>query len=345
MKTIVLNREFLEVDSRPGPELETYRRLLAQQVEPYLVRPGGLRACACPGCGAGSGAPAFSVFSLQYVECDQCGTLYVTPRPDDAAVAGFFRTSGAAAYWRDHVRAGTREIRREKVFRPRARWVLDVLDQYCPAASSVVLAGYHGDLLVEELRRLDPAHVPLRVTNPLADLECAQVAGPRVVVEAVPLEALRDGPPADVFLVFDLLDRCADVNLLFMAMRERLRSGGLVLATATLASGFDVQALWDRAPVLLPPERLNLFSTAGLTRLIERHGFEIVEFSTPGVLDAEIVQRAMRTAPEAGWPRPLRQLIAGADAEALTAFQEHLQRFRLSSFGRVVLRVPGMDGR
>jgi hypothetical protein len=345
MKTIVLDREFLELDIRPGPEFEAYRRLMAADVEARLAHADRLRPCGCPGCAGTAGEPVFVTFGLQYVECPACGTLFVSPRPDETAVADFFRSTRSAAFWRTHVLAATRETRREKVFRPRARWVIDAIDRYRPGARSAVIAGYHSELLVEELGRLDPEHPPLLVANPVADLECTAAPGGRVTVAAMPLEDLRRLDRTDLFLAFDLLDRCSDVGGLIATMRDRLQPGGLVLATATLASGFDVQTLWERAPVLLPPERLNLFSTEGLTRLVGRHGFEILEFSTPGVLDAEIVQRAMHADAGGAWPRPLRQLIERADADALSAFQEHLQRFRLSSFGRVVLRATGAPDR
>ena len=113
---------------------------------------------------------------------------------------------------------------------------------------------------------------------------------------------------------------------------------GLVLGTATLISGFDLQVLWDRSETIYPPERLNLLSVEGLTMLFERHGFEMLEFSTPGAFDVEIVQRAIQAEPARSWPRFIRYLLEQRDEEARGALQRYLQEFRLSSFGRFVLR-------
>ena len=115
---------------------------------------------------------------------------------------------------------------------------------------------------------------------------------------------------------------------------------GLLLATTTLISGFDLQVLWDRSNSIFPPDRLNLLSVEGLTKLLERHGLNLLEFSTPGMFDVEIVRRAILSDPDADWPRFIRYLVEKRDENAFDALQEYLQRFRLSSFARVVGRKP-----
>ena len=75
-----------------------------------------------------------------------------------------------------------------------------------------------------------------------------------------------------------------------------------------------------------------------MTKLLERHGFELLEFSTPGMFDVEIVRRAILSDPDADWPRSIRYLVENRDENALNALQEYLQRFRLSSFARIVGR-------
>jgi hypothetical protein len=56
------------------------------------------------------------------------------------------------------------------------------------------------------------------------------------------------------------------------------------------------------------------------------------------MFDVEIVCQAIAERPEGDWPRFIRYLADRGDNEALEALQEYLQRFRLSSFGRIALR-------
>ena len=232
----------------------------------------------------------------------------------------------------------TREARREKLFRPRAGWILDVVDEYLPAARLGIAVGYHNDLLLKELYRQESGFCEIQVANTAADIEFASVELTRVEVRPTPLDALGDLEPADLFLAFDILDRCADLETLAAQARKLLAPQGLLLGTTTLGSGFDVQLLWERAEGVYPPERINLLSERGLGALWERHGFEILEFSTPGMFDVETVRHAIEADPEGDWPRFMRYLVESGNEGALEALQEYLQRFRLSSFARVALR-------
>lgn len=338
MKTIVLDRDVYEEEVKPHALLEEYRGLLAREVEEAMAGDRSLHEVECPGCGAATGPEVFAVYGMRYRECPACKSVYVSPRPDAEALHRFYRCSRSFAFWRERILPATREARRDKLFRPRAQWLLDIVDEYRPEASKGVAVGYHNDLLVAELLAQEENLFRLVVTNEIADLEFAAGDLPGVEIRPTPLADLGQIGRVDAFLAFDILDRCADPERLFTAARDALEPGGLLLATTILISGFDLQVLWDRADGIYPPERMNLLSAQGLSALIERHGFETLEFSTPGVFDVEEVQHAVRADPGGEWPRFVRYLVENGGEEALEALQEYLQRFRLSSFGRVVLR-------
>jgi len=336
MKTVVLDRDVVETEVKPHHLLAEYRRLLERDVTARLLQ--GLEECSCPGCGGGEKRPAFSRFGMSYCQCRVCHSLFVSPRPTESALVSFYRESEAACFWRQELLPATREARRAKLFRPRAQWLLDVVDEFQPQARKALAVGYHNELLLEELLAQEQQLFEIVVANPVADIEFAGQALAGVRLSPVPLQAVARLGPADLFMAFDILDRCADLEGLFGAARAVLPPGGLLLGTTTLGSGFDVQVLWERAEGIYPPERLNLLTVEGLTLLAGRHGFEVLEFSTPGMFDTDEVQRAVREQPEADWPRFIRYLVENRGEEALGALQGFLQRFRLSSFARIVLR-------
>lgn len=336
MKTIVLDWEAFEAEIKPQDLMDEYRRLLDIDLKGLV---GGATDFlqACPGCAGGGSRPAFEKSGLNYVECESCGSVYASPRPGEAALARFFRQSEAARFWREKILPQTAPNRLSKVVRPRARWILDVVDEYFPMARRAVAVGYHNDLLVKELAGAQIRPFDIAVTNPVADIEFAGLDLPSVEVRPTDPEQGNELPAGDIILAFDILDRAADPQGLFEASARALPPGGLFLATTTLMSGFDLQTLWDRSKTIYPPERLNLFSVEGLTALYERFGFEALEFSTPGMFDVEIVKRAVKAAPEADWPRFISYL-AKHRTGALNDFQEFLQKHRLSSHARIVLR-------
>jgi hypothetical protein len=338
MKTVVLDQQVLEWEVKPQAMLDEYRQLLAEEVTTWFSDPHRLSKCSCPGCQSDRSNVAFEKFGFTYHHCVQCKSLYVSPRPSEEALVDFYMNSKSSRFWQERILKETKETRRAKLFKPRAQWVLDIVDQYRPDARLGIVIGYHNDLLIEELMLQDKRLFELIVTNPIADIEFKDLTLSGVTIRPTPTGQLISCGPADILFAFDIFDRCTDVDALFAAARSILTANGLILASTTMISGFDLQMLWDRSESIYPPDRLNLFSTEGLSAAFERHGFEALEFSTPGMFDVEIVQRAIHDAPQDDWPRFIRYLVENRSEDALRSFQEYLQKYRLSSFGRIALR-------
>lgn len=148
---------------------------------------------------------------------------------------------------------------------------------------------------------------------------------------------LRPDGPAHAAVLLEALDRVADPIALVTAVAGRLVPGGLIFVTAQVASGFDIEVLGLRDLYLYPPDRTNCFSLAGLEQVLSRAGFTIVELSTPGVLDVEVVLAHLRHDPSIPVSGFERRLLA-SDPDARQRFQTFLQQNRMSSFARVVGR-------
>ena len=337
MKTVVFDSNVIEHEVKPHAKLDRFRNMLSTEVLEKLAIPDILHPCRCPGCTADKGRSVFEKSKMTYQQCADCNSLYVNPRPTDSVIINFYRNSDAWRFWREEILPETRETRSNKIFYPRARWLLDVCDEYRPQAKTGVSVGYHSELLLRELYRLEPNLFPIIATNPIADIEWSGIEIPGVSVQPRSRFDFKPFEPVDVLLAFDFLDRCSDVQEFFNNARQGLKSGGLLIASTILA-GFDVWVLWDRSKNIYPPDRLNLFSIEGLKLLAQANGFEILELSTPGMFDTDSVHRAMVAEPGAEWPRFIRYLFENRETDAFREFQEYLQKHRLSSFGRMVLR-------
>ena len=273
----------------------------------------------CPGCGGGTASIAFEKLGLTYRSCGDCGSLFLSPRPAAEALATHARTSPAATFWRNRIPGEIQTARFEKLIRPRAQWVAEALAEHNPGASTGLDLSTQGPAFLAELTAAYPA------LHRVSPVEATRAAWPEMT-------------GADFVTAFDVLDRAADVGELVAAVWSVLHPGGLFLVTAPCISGFDLQVLWERSTAILPPDKLNLLSIAGFTRLFGPPRWEVIELSTPGMFDVENVRQAMLLAPDAEWPRGIRDLVQQPDADARLEFQEYLQRRRLSSFARLVVR-------
>jgi hypothetical protein len=230
----------------------------------------------------------------------------------------------------------TGKKRKEKIIKPRFEWILDSISEYLPDASHIldVNTDQYGyiEVLIE-----NKTFGKKTLLNPYLPRENLRLNDTINVVNITLEEKALDGE-IDVLTLFEVADRTSDVDRLLEKISRLLRKNGLIFMTDILSSGFDLQTLWDRAENIFPPDRLNVFSVEGLGSLFRRHGLECLEFSTPGILDVEIVTRAMEQDKTVKTPRFIEYFLKNRSPESKQSFQEFLQKNLLSSYGRILLR-------
>ena len=327
-----------EADIRPRHLFDTYLRLLDEDIETFFSDQSGFEVAPCPGCGAPAGRESFVKSGFAYTECASCATLWASPRPPAARLAAFYRSGKSAHYWCTAFYRETAEARREHIFRPRALLLKELLARPDAPDHGVVAdigAGY--GIFLEEAARLGAFREVVGIEpNPALAAVCRE-RGFRVVEKAV-----EDAAPgelrADVVTAFEVLEHVHDPLRFLSAIKRALAPGGWVVLTTLTASGFDIQTLWERSNAVTPPQHINLLSIEGMRDLLQRAGLEIVELSTPGRLDVDIVKNALASDPFLPLPRFVRYLLQSRDEAAREQFQAFLRASLLSSHVRVVAR-------
>jgi hypothetical protein len=90
---------------------------------------------------------------------------------------------------------------------------------------------------------------------------------------------------------------------------------------------------------LVPPVHLQLLSREGWAAALERAGFRLDEYSTPGGLDVQAVAEACRWDPTLALPPVVDELVRHADEDVAHAFQELLQQAGMSAHVQFVAVV------
>jgi len=327
---MVFYEEIDESEVRPAGLLEEYAALSRSEVE-RLILGGELEDVTCPACGSHKRETAFDRFGLTYRQCRDCLSLYASPRPPESTIYDYYRNSAAELFWHKAMFPATREARLDRIASARATWVCESARELLPNARRFLDIGCHQDGFLREVARTG-FFEDIVTVNPL--VEVADELPVSVVADRGCVEPL---PRADVVSLLESVDRAADVGRLIQGVVNALPAGGLCFVTTTLGSGFDIQALWGDSPIIFPPDRLNLLTVEGWEALASGAGLEIIEFSTPGLFDVEIVRRH-REAVRGGLPRFLDYLVGGRDRQVRGEFQQFLQKSRLSSHGRILLR-------
>jgi len=336
MKNIVIFDEFHEIDLKPADLLKRYAQLTEKDVKALLIKTGGLKSCLCPGCQSKKIASSFKKFGLRYVECANCRTLYISPRPNDKKLNQYYNSSKSRAYWQDVFSKATIKKRKEKIIKPRFQWITDSTSEYLPQAQVFADINTNQYGYIEEMAGSQLFKRKILINPSLKLASTDVISGINILNSAWWDTNLKE--EIDVISLFEVIDRTSDINLLLEKLKTILKKSGLLHITTILISGFDLLTLWDKAENLFPPDRLNVFSVEGLRAVLDRHGFECLEFSTPGILDLGIVTSAIKQNPKLKLSKFTDYLLQKRDDNVKRAFQEFLQANLLSSYGRIVAR-------
>jgi len=320
----------LSRDSIQPPEmLARYFELLSSDVaELILNRP--LVDVGCPVSGELSRRETFEKLGLRFNKSQKYGNVYISPRPTSEDLRAFYFESRARAFWLNEVWNETRDQRISKVIVPQLEWIRDGLAEHC-SQKMFSIAEFGANHLGYALS-----------ASAIFPESCYSLVEP-----LIPKTMLHEGfageiwvdqlTPAsqDAVLLFETLDRAYDPKKTIYEAKAALKDGGLCFLTCLLSTGFEAQVLGEESDIFIPPERMNIFSYEGLLALVEGAGdFEIIESSTPSVLDVQNVIVKLKES-----DKFLHYILKErSDEELLRTFQDFLQLNRLGTFGRMVLK-------
>ncbi|MBI3317767.1 MAG: hypothetical protein HYZ90_01285 [Candidatus Omnitrophica bacterium] len=265
--------------------------------------------------------PVGEVEGLRYGRCPRSGSWFLMDLAHSDEWRKLLVNVGRTRHSPEAFHSGLNSSRTEHVYRPKLEWIQGALRlQHLSHPRFLELA-----TSVSPLTRL------LQESRLFSEVRTVEEMGHR---SGFGLEAESLFEAA---MLEESLDRVDDPNSLLGALRPHLRPGGLLFVTALVCSGFDLAVLGLGNLYLYPPDRANCFSLQGLRAFLEQGGFQLLEVSTPGVLDVEIVRSHLER--DQGLPlgRFERQVVE-SEAPVREAFQLFLQEKALSSFARIVAR-------
>lgn len=328
-----------EADIRPKPLLDEFFVRLRRDADRVAAKRASFVDVSCGFCGSNDGEAAFEKHGFPYRWCRACGSLFAGPRPSPADLVEFAANSDAVAFWSTHFYKETAAARRERMFRPRARVTADVAERHGFAGRVRVAdvgAGY--GLFLLELAAIHPSWV-LTAIEPDALLATVCRGHGFGTVERW-VESVGDGEfEFDLVTAFEVVEHVFDPGAFLSACKRLLRPGGLALVTTLTISGFDLQVLGAESRSITPPQHLNFPSVGAVSAFAARAGLNVVDVSTPGELDIDIVRNRCLEQPTPVTDRFARTLAA-ADSTTREAFQRFLREHRLSSHLRCVFQRP-----
>jgi len=328
-----------ENEIRPAQLMQGQAKAFAADILRLQKQKNDFINVPCPACGSEKARKAFEKYEMTYVACRECETVYMNPRPTPAILDRYYATSENYRYWNQYIFPASEKSRRMKIFRPRARHIADICRRYNIVNGTLLEVGAGFGTFCEEVRRLAIFRRVIAV-EPTPDLaETCRRKGLEVIEK--PIEQI--GPintTIDVIVGFEVIEHLFSPRDFLHHCAKLLSPGSLLVVTCPNIKGFDIAALQVLSSAV-DVEHLNYFHPTSLSRLAADCGFETLEVTTPGKLDAELVRKKITAGELDVSSQPfLKQILVDEWEQVGEKFQRFLADNKLSSHMWLVARKP-----
>ena len=320
-----------ESEIRPKEIFEEYLRLSKLDIENYFSDKSKFVEINCPACDTKSNKIKFIKHDFIYRFCENCSSLYVSPRPTPRMISDFYKKSNSSKYWAEFFYPKTSEPRRDKIYAPRAKKIYSFLkSNKIKNHDSIIDVGAGYGIFLEEIKKLNIFKSIIGI-EPNKDLAAACKKKNLVVIEKK-IEDVNCGEiSADFVCSFEVFEHLYDPSLFIGDLKKITNKGGFILFTTLTYSGFDLLTLGENSNSISPPHHINFMSIEGIKKILNSNNLKEISITTPGKLDLDLVINKMNDSNELIIPEFIRYLIEKRGEKVHKKFQEFLQDSNLSS--------------
>lgn len=289
-------------------------------VEEFAKEHHGILRAACPSCGQADVWPIFGRMGIKYEHCRSCSTIFSAVKDED--VETYFgqprlKKLRLSDDYQDYAEKN-RSVRWDELL----DWLGFRAFRYLGRNEGLHIVDY-GNRWKGFVKRIK--------SSPL----CGSYVGKDSLLT---VDENNDNKKkiADIVLAINYLEKVTRPCDFFQAIYEELQEGGLLVFSIKAGNGFDILKLGGNNPSLLPFEHNYLPSRVGIERLLDRTGFDLLEYTTPGTFDLNYVISNADKLDEQDFF--MRYFLNNTTPNIKAEFQRFLQRSGMSSYAQLIAR-------
>lgn len=322
--------KFNENDIRPDDIMVKQKEFMLADIDYLLQFRDEYVSVRCPACDKDESKILFQKYTLDYHGCENCQTIYINPRPTDAHLAKFYANSQNYDFWNKYIFPATDDVRREKIFKPRAQKVLEICNRVGLKPKTLVEVGSGFGTFCQEITQLNFVDNVIAVEPSKGLAETCRNKGLNVIESPIE-QANFEASSVDLVCSFEVIEHLHSPSSFIEKCARIIRKGGMAIITNPNGRGFDVVVSPENSGTV-DVEHLNYMNPNSMRILFERHGFEVLEIITPGRLDADLVRKMFLSEKITREDNPfLHQILVERWDEIGDAFQNFLADNNLSS--------------
>ncbi len=327
-------QKFTENDIRPDNLTEKMQDSLNADIKFLADRRADFCEVLCPACMTKNNDVELTKHGFSYVECSKCKMLYVSPRPTAEILSEFYPNSKQYQFFNDYIFPASAEVRRKRIFVPRVKKVLEYCDKYGIEKGKLIEIGTGYGIFCEEIVKtgLFEDIVGVEASDSLAQT----CAGNGYRLYNGLLEDLVIPEKFNVVVAFEVLEHIFNPQSFLEKIFGLMCNNSVLMLTFPAWGGFDTSILREHSSSI-DHEHLNYFNEKSISLLLHSVGFEVLEISTPGELDVELVRKATLKN-ELTLPKFIKNICIDSYDELGAKFQNFLKENKLSSHMMVVAK-------
>ncbi len=145
-----------EQEIRPKAIFDKYLEISKKDIEVFFSDHDGFVDIDCPACYSENIMDSFTKYNFTYVRCNDCFTLFTSPRPTNEMIAKFYKNSLSSKFWAEIFFPKTELARREKIFKPRVELLNKFIGKLkIPEPKVLIDIGAGFGIFLEELNKMN----------------------------------------------------------------------------------------------------------------------------------------------------------------------------------------------
>lgn len=273
----------------------------------------------CPVCKRGIGNQFYSKWDVDYVRCDECKTVYALC--DNKTLLDYRENLELQKFRLSEDYQNQITEKREHIWEEFLDWIF--------------VRSFRFMRRCEGLNIIDVGN---RFNGYSKCIENSKLCGVYDLRDSIlrgKMELIKDGD-ADIVLYLDQMQNEINPSEKIVEFKKYLKDDGLLILNTRAGSGFDIITLKDKNDKIYPYEHIMLPSVKGLVCMLEENGYEVIEITTPGVMDVKYVLDNKDELLDADIF--VKYLMEESNQSTLQEFQRFLQKSQMSSFVCVIAR-------
>lgn len=238
-----------------------------------IIKPEFSEYRNCPLCGRNDFRVLFAKSGFPHVKCHFCGLVYVNP---------ILNLKEYASLWKDEdswerVLENKHQVRMQRL---EANYSLDVVKLYLkknPGGISICDVGCGPGTLLIEAKKRGYAVLgiePNKKTHRFLKKHCIAYTG-----EFFPLKTIIK-TRFDAIFILNSLEHMRDPLKIVLGAKKLLKNGGLIYVSVPSSEALVSRIMHEKAGVFGGHSHLQFFNATTLTLLLEKAGFNVLEYET-----------------------------------------------------------------